>query len=65
MNKNSCYRKLAELIGEIYRATVPGETSDEQKDKVQKLKKSENEARLKLKKKLSTKKAGRSKSFDD
>lgn len=65
MNKDTCYRKLAELIGDIYRTTIPGETSEEQKEKVQKLKKTENEARLKSKKRLSTKKAGRSKSFDD
>lgn len=65
INKDTCYRKLAELIDDIYRATIPGETSEEQKEKVQKLKKSENEARLKSKKKLSSKKAGRSKSFDD
>jgi peptidyl-tRNA hydrolase ICT1 len=64
-NKDTCYRKLSELVDEAYHATVPGETSAEQKEKVQQLKKSENEGRLKVKKKHSMKKAGRSKSFDD
>ncbi|ETN45382.1 uncharacterized protein HMPREF1541_09213 [Cyphellophora europaea CBS 101466] len=65
INKDTCYRKLSELVRDVYRAAVPGETSDEQKEKVQKLKKSENEARLKLKKKQSSKKAARSRSSDD
>ena len=64
-NKDECYQKLLELIGDVYRATVPGETSAEQKEKVQNLKKAENEARLKNKKKHSGKKASRSGSFDD
>jgi peptidyl-tRNA hydrolase ICT1 len=64
-NKDSCYRKLSDLISEAYRATVPGETSTEQKEKVKGLKKSENESRLRTKKKLSSIKAGRSKSYKD
>lgn len=64
-NKDACYRKLSELVDEVFKANVPGETTEEQKEKVQKLQKSENEARLRNKKKQSSKKAGRSKSFDD
>lgn len=65
VNKDTCYRKLSELIGEVYQTTVPGETSPEQKEKVKQLKRSENEARLKSKKKLSSKKAGRSSTSGD
>ena len=64
-NKDTCYRKLFEHVGELFEATVPGETSQEQKEKVKNLKKAENEGRLKMKKKHSDKKASRSKpSFD-
>lgn len=64
-NKNSCFRKLDALITDVYKTTVPGETSHEQKDKVKKLQKAENESRLRSKKVQSNKKASRSKkSFD-
>lgn len=58
-NKETCYRRLNELIMDVYNQTVPGETSDEQKDKVKKLQRAENESRLKMKKKHSSKKAAR------
>lgn len=59
VNKDTCYRRLNELIMEIYHQTVPGETSEEQKEKVKKLQRAENESRLKMKKKQSSKKAAR------
>jgi peptidyl-tRNA hydrolase ICT1 len=65
MNKDACYHRLNELITEIYRETVPGETSSEQKAKVKKLKTQYNESRLKEKKMRSSKKASRSRKFDD
>lgn len=59
VNKETCYRRLNELIMEVYHKTVPGETSEEQKEKVKKLQRSENESRLKMKKEHSSKKAAR------
>jgi peptidyl-tRNA hydrolase ICT1 len=64
-NKDTCYRKLTEMLIDVYKATVPGETSQEQKDKVKKLQKAENEVRLKTKKMQSSKKASRSRRSDD
>lgn len=64
-NKESCYRKLNDLIMEVYHHTVPGETSEEQKEKVRKLQKAENEARLNWKKHHSSKKQSRSNSSND
>lgn len=61
-NKESCFRKLNELIAEVYSHSVPGETSEEQKDKVLRLQKAEKEARLKAKKLHSSKKQSRGKS---
>lgn len=58
-NKDTCFRKLNELISDVYNRSVPGETSDEQKQKVKNLQKAENEARLQLKKKISSKKSAR------
>lgn len=59
VNKDTCYRRLNELIMEVYHKTVPGVTSEEQKEKVKKLQRAENESRLKMKKKHSSKKAAR------
>lgn len=64
-NKETCYRHLNALIMDVYYETVPGETSPEQKEKVRKLQKADNEARLKMKKKHSSKKAGRQKGGRD
>lgn len=64
-NKEACYERLNSLIMDVYHRTVPGETSPEQKDKVKKLQKAENEARLKMKKKHSSKKAARQKGGRD
>ncbi|KIX06820.1 uncharacterized protein Z518_04796 [Rhinocladiella mackenziei CBS 650.93] len=60
-NKDTCFRKLNELIVDVYKHAVPGETSEEQKEKVRRLQKAENEARLKSKKIHSSKKQRRSK----
>lgn len=64
-NRETCYRKLHELVVELARDRIPGETSESQKEKVKKLKRSENEARLRNKKQHSCKKASRSKSHGD
>jgi len=64
-NRDTCYRKLNDMLAEVYKQIVPGETSEEQKEKVKGLKTRENEARLKRKKLLSSKKASRSKSTGD
>lgn len=64
-NRDSCYRRLNELIMHAYHSTVPGETSDEQKKKVRGLQSAENEARLRQKKLLSSKKAARGKGRSD
>ncbi|KAF7505985.1 hypothetical protein GJ744_012332 [Endocarpon pusillum] len=64
-NREACYRKLHELVVELARDRIPGETSESQKDKVKQLKRSENEARLRNKKQHSYKKASRSKSHGD
>ncbi len=63
-NKETCVRKLNELIVEVYKHAVPGETTDEQKEKVKRLQKAENEARLKTKKLHSSKKQSRSSKAD-
>ncbi|KAJ9638082.1 hypothetical protein H2204_004393 [Knufia peltigerae] len=60
-NRDTCYRKLNELIVDVYKHNVPGETTEDQKEKVQKLQKAENEARLKRKHLQSSKKQSRSK----
>lgn len=64
-NRETCYRKLQTLIEDVYQKTVPGETSQEQQKHVQELKKADNEARLKMKKHHSSKKAARRGSRDD
>jgi peptidyl-tRNA hydrolase ICT1 len=63
-NKQNCFRRLSELIEEEFKKVVPAETSKSQAVKVKKLQRSENEARLRMKKQQSSKKAARSKSFD-
>ncbi|EXJ67027.1 uncharacterized protein A1O5_09673, partial [Cladophialophora psammophila CBS 110553] len=60
-NKDTCFRRLNELIVDVYKNTVPGETTNEQKERVKILQKTENEARLKRKKFQSSKKQLRSK----
>jgi peptidyl-tRNA hydrolase ICT1 len=63
-NKDTCYRKLNELILDVYKHSVPGETTVEQKEKVQRLQKAENESRLRRKKLQSNKKQSRSSKTD-
>ncbi|KAF2144551.1 uncharacterized protein K452DRAFT_266480 [Aplosporella prunicola CBS 121167] len=58
-NVHSCFVKLHQLIAEAGRRLVPGETSDEQKERVRNLEKANNEARLKAKKSHSQKKSSR------
>ena len=64
-NKDTCFRKLNELIVDVYNHSVPGETSEAQKEKVKKLQKAENESRLQQKKIHSSKKQSRSKGGSD
>jgi len=64
-NKESCYRKLNQLVVDVYQHAVPGETTEEQKEKVRRLQKAEDEARLKWKKHHSSKKQSRSNSSND
>lgn len=64
-NRDACYSKLHELLIELARDSIPGETSQNQKEKVKKLQRSENEARLRSKKQHSNKKASRSKGQGD
>ncbi|RHZ48476.1 peptidyl-tRNA hydrolase domain protein [Aspergillus thermomutatus] len=58
-NVESCYEKLHLLLKTTAEDVIPGETSEEQREKVQKLKKAENEARIKAKKLHSSKKSNR------
>ena len=64
-NRDSCFRKLQELLIQIGKEVVPGETSDAQREKVKALKHSENETRLRAKKQASSKKASRSNGLND
>ena len=64
-NKETCFRKLHQLLAQIGRQVVPGETSDAQKERVKGIQRSENEARIRSKKQLSNKKTSRSKSLGD
>ena len=64
-NKDTCFRKLHELLFEVGKRTVPGETSEDQIAKVKVLKRVDNEARLRAKKQASNKKSSRSKSVND
>ncbi|KAF9889177.1 hypothetical protein FE257_007666 [Aspergillus nanangensis] len=58
-NVDSCFDKLHQLLKTMAAEVIPGETSEAQKDRVQKLKKAENESRIKLKKLHSNKKSSR------
>ncbi|KAH8661462.1 peptidyl-tRNA hydrolase domain-containing protein [Tricladium varicosporioides] len=58
-NKEETHQRLNEMIRSIYRSIVPGVTSEKQKMKVDGLKKSENSARLKMKKMHGDKKRSR------
>ncbi|GME22000.1 peptidyl-tRNA hydrolase domain protein [Neofusicoccum parvum] len=58
-NVHACFRKLHQLILDAGKTAVPGETSEEQKERVRKLEKAGNEARLKMKKVHSSKKSAR------
>lgn len=58
-NANACFRKLHELIVAAGRDAVPGETSDEQKKRVEGLQKAEAAGRRKMKEKQSAKKSAR------
>ncbi|KAK8221847.1 hypothetical protein M8818_000012 [Zalaria obscura] len=58
-NVQRCFQKLHQLLVEIGKETVPGETTVEQQERVKKLQKAENEGRLKMKKKHSDKKSAR------
>ncbi|KAM5445936.1 hypothetical protein MaudCBS49596_007005 [Microsporum audouinii] len=58
-NLNACFDKLTDMVAEVGRAVIPGETSPEQKRKVEKLQKSANEARIRMKKAHSNKKSSR------
>lgn len=58
-NVHACFRKLHQLIVDAGTSAVPGETSEEQKERVRKLEKASNEARVKTKKFNSSKKSAR------
>ncbi|KAB8203559.1 RF-1 domain-containing protein [Aspergillus parasiticus] len=58
-NVESCYEKLHELLKNTATDAIPGETSQEQRHRVHKLRKAENEARIKSKKLHSSKKSNR------
>jgi peptidyl-tRNA hydrolase ICT1 len=58
-NVNACFRKLHELLLQVARDTVPGETSPEQAERVKRLQKAEAASRRKLKDHQSKKKTAR------
>ncbi|KIW02844.1 uncharacterized protein PV09_05900 [Verruconis gallopava] len=60
-NAHKCFVKLHRLITETAEKVIPGETSDEQKQRVKDLQRKENETRLRAKKYQSSKKASRRK----
>ncbi|PGH21573.1 hypothetical protein AJ80_03133 [Polytolypa hystricis UAMH7299] len=65
-NLDLCYEKLRDVLLAAGKTAVPGETSPEQRQRVKELNKAGNEARLKEKKKHSSKKSNRKGSrFDD
>ncbi|KAF3386415.1 hypothetical protein F1880_000356, partial [Penicillium rolfsii] len=65
-NVDLCYAKLNRLLVSSAKEVIPGETSQKQKDRVSKLQRAQNEARLKSKKFHSTKKSNRRESkYDD
>ncbi|OJD18545.1 hypothetical protein AJ78_01461 [Emergomyces pasteurianus Ep9510] len=65
-NLDLCFQKLQELLVTAGRAAIPGETSPEQRKKVQALEKANNESRIRYKKAHSMKKSlRRSSSYND
>ncbi|KAK8197025.1 uncharacterized protein BKA78DRAFT_245960 [Phyllosticta capitalensis] len=58
-NVHACFRKLHELLVDVGKKIVPGETSAEQKERVKNLEKAANERRIKSKKLQSSKKSAR------
>ncbi|KAK8087797.1 hypothetical protein PG997_002758 [Apiospora hydei] len=64
-NTDENHQKLFEEVQKIYRASVPGETSDKKRKKYEALEKRFNADRLKTKKQQSAKKASRKASFSD
>ncbi|KAF2835913.1 hypothetical protein M501DRAFT_1026451 [Patellaria atrata CBS 101060] len=60
-NEHSCYTRLYSLVAEVGAKTIPGETSQAQRARVQNLQKGANENRLRRKKTHSNKKASRKK----
>lgn len=60
-NKDACWSKLCMEISRAGVDVVPGETSEEQKEKVKELQRLEKEARIQSKKHHAGKKASRSK----
>ncbi|KAL5002256.1 hypothetical protein BDV10DRAFT_181473 [Aspergillus recurvatus] len=64
-NVDACYDKLHQLLKTTTKELVPGETSIEQRARVQKLEKAAKEARIRAKKMHSSKKASRRGSRDD
>ncbi|KAJ5601852.1 hypothetical protein N7510_011386 [Penicillium lagena] len=64
-NVDSCYDKLYELLQSMAHEVIPGETSPEQRHRVQKLQRAQNEARIKNKKLHSSKKSSRRGKHDD
>ncbi|KAJ5410748.1 uncharacterized protein N7487_005107 [Penicillium crustosum] len=65
-NVESCYDKLYQLLQSSAKEVIPGETSQAQRNRVQKLQKAQNEGRIKDKKQHSDKKSSRRGSkYDD
>ncbi|KAJ5326770.1 Peptide chain release factor class I/class II [Penicillium brevicompactum] len=65
-NVESCYDKLFQLLQTSAKAVIPGETTREQRDRVHKLQRAQNEGRIKAKKQHSEKKSSRRGSkYDD
>lgn len=64
-NKDACFRKLYQMLTDIGREYIPGQTSAEQKERVKVLQTNQNENRLKTKKQLSSRKKARSKVYGE
>ncbi|KAF9251195.1 hypothetical protein DTO013E5_1794 [Penicillium roqueforti] len=65
-NVESCFDKLYQLLQSSAKEVIPGETSQEQRNRVQKLQRAQNEGRIKDKKQHSDKKSSRRGSkYDD
>jgi len=58
-NENECHERLYQLLRDISKRLIPGETSKEQHAKVHQMQKAENTARLRMKKQHSDKKKSR------